>query len=282
MGPLGQAQFDRGEHPWPVVSASDSPCVDGWLKPTALTREIMDDVKEAFVAAARRALVAGFDVVEVHCAHGFLLNSFLSPITNKRTDEFGSDIEGRMRFTLEVIQAVRDVWPDDRPLFVRVSAVDGLRAGLSIDDTVVFAQRLKALGIDVVDCSSGGIAPRYENPSSYGYQVPYASRVRAETGIGTMAVGLIVDGHQAEAVVANEHADIVAIGREALVDFWREPNADAEPLSLLPSRRDGVPLKRSKGKPYAWCMRTRPPGPRSLDAEARVHLIERRGLPVSS
>ncbi|MBG0511618.1 NADH:flavin oxidoreductase/NADH oxidase [Agrobacterium sp. MOPV5] len=217
-GPLGQEQFDRGEHPWPVVSASDKPYAEGWLKPTALTRETMDEVKEAFVAAARRALAAGFDIVEIHCAHGFLLNSFLSPVTNNRTDEFGGDFEGRMRFPLEVAQAVRAAWPDDKPLFVRVSAVDGLREGMSIDDTVVFAQRLKDLGVDVVDCSSGGIAPRYDYPSSYGYQIPYASRVRAETGIATMAVGLIVDGHQAEAVVANGHADLVAIAREALVD----------------------------------------------------------------
>ncbi|KIZ47630.1 MULTISPECIES: NADH:flavin oxidoreductase/NADH oxidase [Rhodopseudomonas] len=217
-GPLSQADFDRGEDPWPVVSASDKPYADGWLKPTALTRAMMDEVKAAFVAATSRALAAGFDVVEVHCAHGYLLNSFLSPVTNNRIDEYGSDIDGRMRFPLEVVEAVRNVMPDDKPLFVRVSAVDGLREGMSIDDTVEFARRLKTFGVDVVDCSSGGIAPRYEYPSSYGYQVPYASRVRAEVGISTAAVGLIVDAHQAEAVVADDHADIVAIGREALVD----------------------------------------------------------------
>lgn len=217
-GPLTQAEFDRGEHPWPVVSASDKPFAEGWLKPTALTRAMMDEVKAAFVAATRRSLAAGFDVVEVHCAHGFLLNSFLSPVTNDRSDEFGGDLEARMRYPLEVIQAVRDVWPEDKPLFVRVSAVDGVREGVSIDDTVVFARRLKALGVDVVDCSSGGAAPRYEYPSGYGYQVPYASRVRAEAGIGTAAVGLIVDAQQAAAIVADDHADIVAIGREALVD----------------------------------------------------------------
>ncbi len=217
-GPLSQADFDRGERPWPVVSASDKPYADGWLKPAALTRAMMDEVKAAFVAAANRALAAGFDVVEVHCAHGYLLNSFLSPVTNNRTDDYGGDIESRMRYPLEVVQAVREAWPDDKPLFVRVSAVDGLREGMSIDDTVAFAQRLKLLDVDIVDCSSGGIAPRYEYPSSYGYQVPYASRVRAEVGIGTMAVGLIVDGRQAEAIVTEQQADIVAIGREALVD----------------------------------------------------------------
>lgn len=227
-GPLSKADFDRGELPWPVVSASDKPYGEGWLKPTALTRLMMDDVKAAFVAATKRALAAGFDVVEVHCAHGYLLNSFLSPVTNNRSDEFGGDLEGRMRFPLEVVQAVRAAWPDDKPLFVRVSAVDGLREGMSIDDTVAFARRLKLLGVDIVDCSSGGIAPRYEYPSSYGYQVPYASRVRAEVGIGTAAVGLIVNAHQAEAVVAEGHADIVAIGREALVDPNFPLHAEAE------------------------------------------------------
>lgn len=217
-GPLGQVQIDRGERPWPIVSASDKPYADGWQKPTALTRDMMDGVRDAFVAAAGRALVAGFDVIEIHAAHGYLLNSFLSPITNDRTDEYGGDFETRMRFPLEVVEAVRGAWPEEKPLFVRVSAVDGLRDGMSIEDTVRFARRLKALGVDVIDCSSGGIAPRYEYPSSYGYQVPYAARVRSEADIATAAVGLIVDGHQAEAVVADGHADIVAIGREALVD----------------------------------------------------------------
>ncbi len=127
-------------------------------------------------------------------------------------------MEGRIRFPLEVVEAVRAAWPAEKPLFVRVSAVDGIREGGSIDDTVAFAQRLKALAVDVVDCSSGGIAPRYDFPSSYGYQVPYAERVRAETGIATAAVGLIVEPAHAESIVAEGRADIVALGREALFD----------------------------------------------------------------
>ena len=234
-GPLAQADFDRDERPWPVVSASDLPYGNGWLTPAPLTRQMMDEVKDAFVAAAHRALKAGFDVIEVHAAHGYLLNSFLSPVTNNRTDSYGGDLEGRMRFPLEVVQAVRNAVPDDKPLFVRVSAVDGLREGMSIDDTLAFARRLKMLGVDVVDCSSGGIAPRYEYPSSYGYQVPYASRIRAEVGIGTAAVGLIVDAHQAEAVVENDHADIVAIGREALIDPNFPLHAEAELGAADPS-----------------------------------------------
>ncbi|WP_420997694.1 NADH:flavin oxidoreductase/NADH oxidase [Cupriavidus sp. 30B13] len=227
-GALDDSDFQRGEQPWPVVSASNKPYADGWLKPTALTSATMAEVKQAFVDAARRADAAGFDVIEVHCAHGYLLNSFLSPVTNDRKDEYGGDLEGRMRFPLEVIQAVRAIWPQDKPLFVRVSAVDGLREGMSIEDTIVFARRLKALSVDIVDCSSGGIAPRYEYPSSYGYQVPYAQKVRSEVGIGTAAVGLIVNGRQAEAIVESGQADLVAIGREALADPNFALHAEAE------------------------------------------------------
>jgi 2,4-dienoyl-CoA reductase-like NADH-dependent reductase (Old Yellow Enzyme family) len=217
-GPLSDADFERGEYNWAVVSASDNPYGDGWLMPTALSRRDMDKVKEAFVAATRRADQAGFDAVEVHCAHGYLLNSFLSPVTNTRQDEYGGNLEGRMRFPLEVVDAVRNAWPATKPLFVRVSAVDGVREGASIEDTVQFALHLKELNVDIVDCSSGGIAPRYEFPSSWGYQVPYARRVRREAGVGTAAVGLIVDAQHAEAIVAEGHADLVAIAREALFD----------------------------------------------------------------
>ncbi|WP_444756680.1 NADH:flavin oxidoreductase/NADH oxidase [Pseudomonas sp. A014] len=227
-GALDESDFRRGEQPWPVVSASNKPYADGWLKPTALTGATMAEVKQAFVDAARRADAAGFDVIEVHCAHGYLLNSFLSSVTNDRQDEYGGDLEGRMRFPLEVVHAVRAIWPQNKPLFVRVSAVDGLREGMSIEDTIVFARRLKALSVDIVDCSSGGIAPRYEYPSSYGYQVPYAQKVRSEVGIGTAAVGLIVNGRQAEAIVESGQADLVAIGREALVDPNFALHAEAE------------------------------------------------------
>lgn len=227
-GALDDDDVRRGERPWPVVSASGKPYADGWLKPAALSSTTMAEVKQAFVDAARRADAAGFDVIEVHCAHGYLLNSFLSPVTNDRKDEYGGDLDGRMRFPLEVVQAVRAAWPQGKPLFVRVSAVDGLREGMSIEDTVVFSRRLKALDVDIVDCSSGGIAPRYEYPSSYGYQVPYAQKVRSEAGIGTAAVGLIVNGRQAEAIVASGQADLVAIGREALADPNFALHAEAE------------------------------------------------------
>jgi 2,4-dienoyl-CoA reductase-like NADH-dependent reductase (Old Yellow Enzyme family) len=217
-GPLTETDFARGEYNWPVVSAEANAYGPGWLTPSALTVEDMETVKAAFAAAARRAEEAGFEIVEVHCAHGYLLNSFLSPVTNTRTDAYGGDLQRRMRFPLEVIEAVRKAWPADKPLFVRVSAVDGLREGAGIDDTVVFAKALKGLDVDMVDCSSGGVAPRYDFPSSWGYQVPYAAKVRLEAAIGTVAVGLISEVDHAEDIVARGAADLVALGREALFD----------------------------------------------------------------
>jgi 2,4-dienoyl-CoA reductase-like NADH-dependent reductase (Old Yellow Enzyme family) len=207
-----------GEAPWPTVSASDVPAGPGWPTPHALTVAELGGVRDAFVAAARRALTAGFDVVELHAAHGYLLHQFLSPLSNRRSDEYGGSLEGRMRFPLEVVDAVRAVWPADRPLLVRVSAVDGSGQGITLEDTVAFARELKARGVDAVDVSGGGIGGGWEHPLGYGYQVPFAARIRDEAGIATMAVGLIVDARQAEAVVADGAADLVALAREAQDD----------------------------------------------------------------
>jgi 2,4-dienoyl-CoA reductase-like NADH-dependent reductase (Old Yellow Enzyme family) len=218
FGPLNGDDAGRGEAAWPTVSASANAAVEGWPEPAALTHEGIAEVKAAFVAAARRALDAGFDVVELHCAHGYLLNAFLSPLANHRTDEYGGDLAGRMRLPLEVARELRAVVPDDKPLFVRVSAVDGELTGTTADDTVAFARELKAVGVDVVDCSSGGVGKRYAHPEHYSYQVPYAARVRNEAGVASMAVGLVVDPAQAEAIVASGEADLVALGRTALDD----------------------------------------------------------------
>ena len=207
-----------GEAPWQTVSASAVPPADGYPVPHALTAEELTGVREAFVAATRRALTAGFDLVEVHAAHGYLLNQFLSPLTNRRTDGYGGSPEARMRFPLEVVEAVRAAWPEDRPLSVRVSAVDGSRDGLTVEDTVAFTRELRARGVDVVDVSGGGLGGGWQHPIGYGYQVPFAAQIRAEAGIPTMAVGLIVDARQAEAVVADGHADLVALAREAQDD----------------------------------------------------------------
>jgi 2,4-dienoyl-CoA reductase-like NADH-dependent reductase (Old Yellow Enzyme family) len=219
-GPLGPAQFAKGEGVWDIVSAVAAPIAQGHLTPAALDAEGMARIQEGFATGAKRARAAGFEAVEVHCAHGYLLHQFLSPISNTRNDGFGGDLAGRMRFPLDVIRAVRAAWPEDRPVFVRISAVDGVEDGWSMADSVAFARAMKALGVDVVDCSSGGIGGSATGskriPRGYGFQVPYAGEIRRDVGLATMAVGLIIGPHQAEAVLAEGEADLVAVGREAM------------------------------------------------------------------
>jgi 2,4-dienoyl-CoA reductase-like NADH-dependent reductase (Old Yellow Enzyme family) len=217
-GPVTAENAHPGEAPWPTVSASAVPAGPGWPVPHALTVDELAEVRDAFVAATRRSVAAGFDVVEVHAAHGYLLNQFLSPLTNRRADGYGGSREARMRFPLEVVDAVRSAWPEDRPLLVRVSSVDASRDGVTVEDTVAFARELKARGVDAVDASGGGLGGGWQHPIGYGYQVPFAAQIRAEAEIATMAVGLIVDARQAEAIVAGGAADLVAIAREAQDD----------------------------------------------------------------
>ncbi|MCW2677915.1 MAG: namA [Modestobacter sp.] len=217
-GPVTPANARPGEEPWPTVSPSGVPMGAGWPEPHPLTVEEMAAVRDAFAAAARRALAAGFQVVEVHAAHGYLLNQFLSPLTNHREDAYGGSPENRMRFPLEVVAAVRAAWPQDLPLLVRVSAVDASLEGTTVEDTVAFARELRSLGVDAVHVSGGGIGAGWEHPIGYGYQVPFAARIKDEAGIPTIAVGLIVDARQAEAVVADGGADLVAVAREAQDD----------------------------------------------------------------
>ena len=223
-GPLTQADTERGEKAWPIVAPADNPLDDGWLKPHPLSKGELGEVRDAFVAAARRADQAGFDVIEVHAAHGYLLHTFLSPISNTRTDEYGGSRENRMRFPLEVVRAVREAWPKTKPLFVRVSSVDDVEGGWSIDDTLAFAQELKKAGADVVDCSSGGIqgsataATKMLLPRVPGFQLPFAEKIRKEARMATMAVGLILTPQQAEEALQAGRADLIAIGREALFD----------------------------------------------------------------
>jgi 2,4-dienoyl-CoA reductase-like NADH-dependent reductase (Old Yellow Enzyme family) len=204
---------------WQVVGPTGDPFARGQHVPHALTPAEIDDIVESFAQSARRADAAGFGIVEIHGAHGYLLASFLSPISNTRTDQYGGDRKGRMRFALEVTRAVRAAWPAHKPLFFRLSALDGAD-GWNLDDTVVLALELNALGVDIVDCSSGGLtgsstaAPikRYA-----GFQVPFAEAVR-KAGVPAMAVGLILDGPQAEEILRSGKADLVAIGRQALYD----------------------------------------------------------------
>ena len=198
-----------------AIRHSDGPF--GHKTPRELTVADMDAISAAFVAGAKRADKAGFDVVEVHSAHGYLLNQFLSPIGNQREDAYGGSRENRMRFPLEVVAAVRTVWPDEKPLFVRISAEDGIAGGWALDDSFAFAARLKALGVDVVVCSSGGFDGAQIKMAPL-YQVPLARAVRDTVGIATMAVGLITEPTDAEGIVGNGDADMVALAREALDD----------------------------------------------------------------
>jgi 2,4-dienoyl-CoA reductase-like NADH-dependent reductase (Old Yellow Enzyme family) len=258
FGPLNGDDAARGEAAWPTVSASARAAVAGWPEPAALDRDGIAGVKAAFAAAAERSLRAGFDVIELHCAHGYLLNAFLSPLANHRDDEYGGDLAGRMRLPLEIARELRAIVPDDKPLFVRVSAVDGELTGTTADDTVAFARELKAVGVDVVDCSSGGVGARYAHPEHYGYQVPYAARVRAEAGVASMAVGLVVDPAHAEAIVADGEADLVALGRTALDD----PNwpLHAEAALREPGAADGRADAWASWPPQArWAMEKRGP-----------------------
>jgi len=220
-GPLDERDRARGDLPWQVVAPSALPLDEGWLVPHDLSVAEIAALQDAWRRAARRALAAGFDVLEMHSAHGYLGHEFLSPLSNRRGDRYGGDLAGRMRFTLETAEAVREVWPQDKPLFVRVSSVDGLEGGWTIEDTVTLARELAARGVDVVDCSSGGLAgsaTAARVKRGPGFQVPFAERVRREAGVKTMAVGLILEAQQAEAILEAEQADLIAIGREALYD----------------------------------------------------------------
>lgn len=238
--PLTEAGPDR---PWRTAGPSALAERDGYPVPHALDQSEILEIVEAFRQAARRALEADFDVVEIHGAHGYLLHSFFSPISNQRNDDFGGDRDRRMHLPLMVTRAVREIWPDDRPLFYRVSAADNVTGGITIDDTVALAAALKTAGVDVVDCSSGGMggpATLSETKLGYGYQVPYASAVRAGADIKTMAVGLIIEPEHAESILRDGKADLIALAREFLANpNWPYHAARqlglAEPWNVLPA-----------------------------------------------
>jgi 2,4-dienoyl-CoA reductase-like NADH-dependent reductase (Old Yellow Enzyme family) len=202
---------------WQPVAPSAVPFDERHPVPTELTVDQIHEVVGQFAAAARRALAAGFEIAEIHGAHGYLINEFLSPHSNHRTDAYGGSYENRTRFALEVVDAVREVWPDGKPLFFRISATDWLEdAGWSADDTVRFARTLHEHGVDLLDVSTGGNAPGVRIPVGPGYQVPFAARVKKETPLAVAAVGLITGVEQAEKIVANGEADAVLLGRELL------------------------------------------------------------------
>jgi 2,4-dienoyl-CoA reductase-like NADH-dependent reductase (Old Yellow Enzyme family) len=223
-GPLTQTDLERGDKPWSIVAPGDSAIGEEWIKPRPLEKKDLDDLIKAYRDAVRRAHAAGFDILELHSAHGYLLHTFLSPLSNTRADEYGGSLENRMRFPLEVAAAVREAWPPHKPLFMRVSSIDDVEGGWSIEDTIALAKKLKAVGVDVVDCSSGGIlgsataATRTLVQRVPGFQIPFAERVKKEAGVMTMAVGLILTPQMAEETLQAGRADLIAIGREALYD----------------------------------------------------------------
>lgn len=246
---LQPADAERGLAPWPTIGPSALAVTEGTPVPQALSEGEIAGTVELFAEAARRAVRAGFRVLEVHAAHGYLIHSFLSPLANKRNDAYGGELKGRMRYALEVAEAVRAAWPEELPLFFRISSIDGPADGWKIEDSAALARELKARGVDVIDCSSGGIAgaARYRASDSgkplrsagerpRGFQVPYAEHIRKHADIRTMAVGVIVEPQQAEDIIASGRADLVALGRELLYNpFW--PLHAAQALDIDPQFR---------------------------------------------
>ncbi len=239
---------------WRAIGPSAIPFAPDWPAPKAADRDDLARLRRAFVDAAARALSAGFDLIELHCAHGYLLHEFLSPLANQRTDEYGGSLENRMRFPLEVARATRKAWPQDRPLGIRISATDWAEGGFTPDEAVRFAAAAKAEGVDYVCVSSGGMTPQGLPPMtgglpSPGYQVQFAEKIRRETGIVTRAVGMIVDPHQAEAIVADGKADFVALARAFLDDpRWAWHAADA----LGASSAAACPPQYKRARPPGW------------------------------
>jgi 2,4-dienoyl-CoA reductase-like NADH-dependent reductase (Old Yellow Enzyme family) len=231
-GPLTQQNIEDGDETWVPLAPSALAFTDGWITPREMTRADMDDVRDAFVTGARRALSAGFDLVEIHMAHGYLLQSFLTPLANQRSDEYGGSLENRMRFPVEVARAVREALPDDVPLFARISATDWIDGGWEPEDSVILCRALKEVGVDVVDCSSGGNMLHGATNSNLtrgpAYQAHFAKMIRDEVGLMTQAVGLIRTPQLAEELLQDGTADLIAVGRQALFNpYWAHHAAEA-------------------------------------------------------
>lgn len=215
---LGDGPIPFAKGGWEPVGPSAEPFTEKHNVPHALTVPEISELVKDFEAAARRSQRAGFQVIELHMAHGYLLHEFLSPLTNHRSDPFGGSLENRMRFPLQVAEAVRKVWPQNLPLFVRISASDWVEGGWDLEQSVEFAKRLKELGVDFIDCSSGGVVPNAKIAAGPGYQVPFAAGIRAGAGIATGAVGIITTAAFAEQILQEEKADAVLLARELLRD----------------------------------------------------------------
>lgn len=206
------------EDGWDTVAPSAMAFSNQYSLPHELSKDGIEDVIDAFGAASKRAYQAGFKVVEIHAAHGYLLHEFLSPKSNLRTDEYGGSFENRIRIVCEVVKAIKDNWPENLPIFIRISATDWVEGGWTSDESVALSKILQSIGVDLIDCSTGGNINQVKIPITPGYQVPFAKQIKAETGILTAAVGLITDATQAENILSNNHADLILIARESLRD----------------------------------------------------------------
>ncbi len=213
----GSGPLDEAEGPWQAVAPSPLPYAD-WPTPEPLDNGGLATVKAEFVASTERAARAGFDLVEMHGGHGYLLHQFLSPLSNQRDDGYGGSLDGRMRFPLEVFEAMRAVWPADKPLGIRVSATDQVEGGLTVDEVITFCRTLADMGCDFADITSGGLDPRQKIEVGPGYQVPLAEQVRKAVDMPVWAVGMITEAQQAEDIVANGRADFVALARGMMWD----------------------------------------------------------------
>ena len=243
----GAKALEPNQDPWPTIAPSALPFGPGWHTPAAMTEDDMTRVRTAFTQSARRAVRLGFDAIELHLAHGYLLHSFVSPLSNKRNDQWGGTPDGRMRFPLDVARAVRAVVPSGTPLGARITGTDWVEGGLTADDAVALAKALKSEGLDYLDVSSANITPDSRWPSEPGFNVPIAERVRRESGIATRAVGMIANAKQAEAIVAEGKADMVAMARAFLDDpHWGWHAAQA--LSAEVAR----PLQYARTAPKLW------------------------------
>jgi 2,4-dienoyl-CoA reductase-like NADH-dependent reductase (Old Yellow Enzyme family) len=217
----GQGMVPPNEGGWQPVAPSALRFSDNYPLPKELTVEEIHALQKAFATAAERAFAAGFRVIEVHAAHGYLFHEFLSPLSNRRTDNYGGSFENRARFLLGAVAEIRKVWPERCPVFVRISATDWVEGGWDVDQSVELSRRLKSLGVDLIDCSSGGVVERAEIPVGAGYQTPFADRIRREAQIATAAVGMITGAAQADHIIRTGQADLVLIARELLRDpYW--------------------------------------------------------------
>ena len=252
-GPLGDADVAaRNEGPWEICAPSSIAFDTDWPTPNEMSTAAIQQVVEDYRAAFIRARDAGFDVCELHCAHGYLMHSFLSPLGNQRTDDYGGDRAGRMKLPLKIAGIMREVWPEHLPCFVRVSSVDGVGVGWQLEDSIAYAKELKKLGIDMIDCSSGGFKLPAENnlvARTTGFQLPFSEAIRKEAGLPTMGVGLIRTGEEAAIALEDGRADLIALGRELL---WN-PNW---PMQIAAEHDEANGWKLMPPQ-YGWWLRRR-------------------------